>query len=196
MAVIVSLPFAAGVQVHIAVPDDTGVEPHAVFELHATVPVTASPLSLLIVAVQVTASPISDGFGLQATTVVVVPVVDFSAFVFCESLAAGQVGVAGQVAVMTQTPLAPVMVTTSPLTVQGPVTVITGVGLLLGVAVTVKLLPSAAEAGAPVKVYGPHCGLVVVLVYVTSVIPWPMFTTALAPFSLTRLAGGWTWIEV
>ncbi len=180
--------------VQVAVPGLPGVKlvdshPSPVSALHATVPVTDNPFAPVTVAVHVTDTPKSDGFGLHVTAVVVVPLVDFSATVFWDALAAGQPPLAGQVAVRTQVPLAPVIVTTSPLMVHGPVAVMVGVGVV-GENVTVNVLPMAASVGAPVKVYGPHTGGVVESVKVTSVIPVPMVATTLLAVILPPLAGG------
>src|SRR5208282_5446760 len=109
--------------------------------------------------------------------------------VFWAAFAAGQPPAAGQVAVKTQVPLAPVIVTTSPLIVQGPVAVMVGVGEV-GENVTVKELPMAAVVGAPVKVYGPHTGAVVESVKATSVMPVPMVATTPLADALPPLAGG------
>src|SRR5208283_5144488 len=157
--------------------------------LHATVPVGGNVPFAVTVAVHVTDVPTSDGFGLQLTVVVVVCLVDFSATVFWAAFAAGQPPLAGQTAIKTHVPLAPVIVTTSPLMVHGPVAVMVGVGVV-GVNATVNVLPMAASVGAPVKVYGPHTGGVVESVKVTSVIPVPMVATTLLAVVLPPLADG------
>jgi len=180
--------------VQVAVPGLPGVklvdsQSSPVSALHATVPVTDNPIAPVTVAVQVTDVPRSDGFGLHVTTVVVVCLVVFSATVLWVALEAGQPPLAGQVAVKTHVPLAPVMVTTSPLMVHGPVAVMVGVGVV-GENVTVNVLPMAASVGAPVKVYGPHTGGVVESVKVTSVIPVPMVATTLSEVVLPPLADG------